>query len=56
MQKEIVYEKLQDMKESIVIKAMQGDQKERKATVISCPSFLLEFTDVLIEQVLITAN
>lgn len=40
------------MKESIVVKAMQGDQKERKATVISCPSFLLEFTDVQIKQVL----
>ena len=31
---------------------MQGDQKERKATVISCPSFLLEFTDIQIKQVL----
>ena len=40
------------MKKSVVVKAMQGDQKERKATVISCPSFLLEFTDIQIKQVL----
>ena len=52
VQKETLHAKLKDMKESIVVKAMQGDQKERKATVISCPSFLLEFTDVQIKQVL----
>lgn len=52
VQEETLHAKLKDMKESIVVKAMQGDQKERKATVISCPSFLLEFTDVQIKQVL----
>ena len=40
------------MRKALVKKAMQGDQKGRKATVISCPSFFLEFSDVQIKQVL----
>ena len=30
------------MRKALVKKAMQGDQKGRKATVISCPSFFLK--------------
>ena len=40
------------MRKALVKKAMQGDQRGRKATVISCPSFFLEFSDVQIKQVL----
>ena len=31
---------------------MQGDQNARRATVLSCPNFFLEFTKTQIEQVL----
>ena len=51
-QKANLQAQLKEMRKSLVKKAMQGDQKGRKATVISCPSFLLEFSDVQIKQVL----
>ena len=31
---------------------MQGDHNARRATVLSCPNFFLEFTKTQIEQVL----
>jgi hypothetical protein len=43
MQRKLLQEKLQEIRKSLVLQAMQGDQKERKATVISCPSFFLNF-------------
>lgn len=51
-QKDNLQVKLKEMRKALVKKAMQGDQKGRKATVISCPSFFLEFSDVQIKQVL----
>lgn len=51
-QKDNLQVKLKEMRKALVKKAMQGDQKGRKATVISCPSFFLDFSDVQIKQVL----
>lgn len=51
-QRSILFQKLQSLRKSIALKSVQGDQKGRKATVISCPSFFLEFTDIQIKQVM----
>ena len=53
-QKELLEQKLVHLRKSLVIKSlsMQGDQKERKATILSCQSFFLEFTKIQIKQVL----
>ena len=39
-------------KYKIYAKSMQGDHNARRATVLSCPNFFLEFTKTQIEQVL----
>lgn len=51
-QRKILRKKLQCLQKFLVTKSMQGDQKERRATVLSCPNFFLEFTKTQIEQVL----
>ena len=43
---------LQSLQKSLVTKSMQGDQNERRATVLSWPNFFLEFTKTQIEQLL----
>ena len=51
-QKELLRKKLECLQKSLVTKSIQGDQKERKATVLLCPNFFLEFTKTQINQVL----
>ena len=51
-QKELLCKKLECLQKSLVTKSIQGDQKERKATVLLCPNFFLEFTETQINQVL----
>jgi len=41
---------LKEMRKSLVKKAMQGYQKGRRATDISCARFLLEFCNAQIKQ------
>ena len=51
-QKELLRKKLECFQKSFVTESTQGDQKERKATVLLCPNFFLEFTKTQINQVL----
>jgi len=51
-QKEMLKQHLEKLKKALVMRSVHGDHKGRTATILSCPSYFLQFTDLQIKQVL----